>query len=181
MSDPRSVVFIGPMGAGKSSIGRRVAKRLAVSFTDTDSLIVAEHGRIADLFSSRGEAEFRRIERAAVRDALARGGVVALGGGAVLDPDTRADLAAHLVVLLTVSERTVASRIQGAKRPLLNHGDPLAEWKRIAAERQPIYEELADIAFDTSRGPLREVVTGAAEWASARLAGTASPDTGGAS
>src|SRR5690606_4827937 len=81
MSDPRAVVFIGPMGSGKSSIGRRVSKRLGVSFTDTDSLIVAEHGPIADLFSARGEEVFRGIEREAVAEALTRGGVVALGGG----------------------------------------------------------------------------------------------------
>ncbi|WP_110588911.1 shikimate kinase [Microbacterium suaedae] len=174
MTDGPSLVFIGPMGSGKSSIGRRVAKRLGVSFTDTDSLIVAEHGRISDLFAARGEAEFRRLEREAVRRALREGGVVALGGGAVLDPDTRSDLAAHLVVLLTVSDRTVASRIRGAKRPLLNQGDPLEEWRRIAAERRPIYEELADITYDTSRGPLREVVEGAAAWAAARL-GDAAP------
>lgn len=169
MSDPRAVVFIGPMGSGKSSIGRRVSKRLGVSFTDTDSLIVAEHGPIADLFSARGEEVFRGIEREAVAEALTRGGVVALGGGAILAPETREALADHLVVHLTVSERTIASRIRGAKRPLLNHADPVAEWARIAEERRPLYEALADVTYDTSRGPLRDVVDSAARWAADRL------------
>ncbi|MGO3555858.1 MAG: shikimate kinase, partial [Microbacterium gubbeenense] len=64
-----AIVFIGPMGAGKSSIGRRVAKRLGTTFTDTDSMIVREHGPIADLFEAQGEAEFRRIERETVATA----------------------------------------------------------------------------------------------------------------
>ncbi|WP_221584416.1 shikimate kinase [Microbacterium sp. G2-8] len=169
MTDERAVVFIGPMGAGKSSIGRRVAKRLGTTFSDTDAMIVKDHGRIADIFTDRGEEEFRRIERDTVRSALAAGGVVALGGGAVLSPDTQAALARHLVVYLTVSERTVASRIRGARRPLLNQGDAIEEWKRIASERRHLYDRLADIAFDTSRGPLRDVVDAAAQWAEERL------------
>lgn len=164
-----AVVFIGPMGAGKSSIGRRVAKRLGVRFSDTDAMIVAEHGPIADIFTSRGEEAFRAIERAAVSTALARGGVVALGGGAVVAPETQHELAAKYVVLLTVSERTIRSRIRGTKRPLLSGGDPFVEWKRIAAERRPIYEALADVTYDTSRGPLRLVVESATEWAAERL------------
>ncbi|MGO1234521.1 shikimate kinase [Microbacterium gubbeenense] len=164
-----AIVFIGPMGAGKSSIGRRVAKRLGTTFTDTDSMIVREHGPIADLFEAQGEAEFRRIERETVATALGAGGVIALGGGAVLAPETRDALDRHLVVALTVSRRTIASRIHGSKRPLLNGGDPMKEWARIAEERRPIYESLADVTYDTSRGPLKNVVEEAAEWAAERL------------
>ncbi|NHI17119.1 shikimate kinase [Microbacterium excoecariae] len=169
MSERPAVVLIGPMGAGKSSIGRRIAKRLGLPFTDTDAMVVREYGPIADLFATRGEATFRAIEADAVRRALAGGGVVALGGGAVLAPETRSALGDHLVIHLTVDERTVASRIRGAKRPLLNAGDPLAEWRRIAAERAPVYAALAHVTYDTSQGPLRDVVERAAEWAAPRL------------
>ncbi|HJA04270.1 MAG TPA: (d)CMP kinase [Candidatus Microbacterium stercoravium] len=166
---PDAVVLIGPMGAGKSSIGRRVAKRLGLTFTDTDTVIVREHGPIADLFASQGEAAFRRIERETVANALTKGGIIALGGGAVLAPETREALSHHHVVALTVSQRTIASRIRGSKRPLLNGGDPLAEWVRISEERRPLYESLADVTYDTSRGPLKNVVEEAAEWAAERL------------
>ncbi|MFT4230981.1 MAG: shikimate kinase, partial [Microbacterium sp.] len=80
-----AIVLVGPMGAGKTSVGRRVAKRLGLPFTDTDKTVAAEHGPISAIFERHGEEHFRRLERDAVRRALAGGGVVALGGGAVLD------------------------------------------------------------------------------------------------
>lgn len=167
---------IGPMGAGKTSIGRRLARRLGLPFADTDAAVVREHGPIDVLFRDRGEPEFRRLERAAVQQALARGGVVALGGGAILDPATRNDLATCTVVLLTVAEAAVADRLAGSRRPLLaddlladdlptdgllSDGPPpdrLASWRRIAAERAPVYAALADITVDTSHRPVSGVV-----------------------
>ncbi|MBP2435534.1 shikimate kinase [Microbacterium amylolyticum] len=169
MSEERSVALIGPMGAGKTSIGRRMAKRLGLPFRDTDALIVSAHGPIAEIFAECGEQTFRELEREAVHTALERGGVVALGGGAILAEQTREELAHHLVIYLTVSDRTVASRIGGAKRPLLNRPDPVAEWRRIADERRPIYEALAHQTYDTSSGPLRNVVEAAADWAAVEL------------
>lgn len=161
-----ALVLIGPMGAGKSSIGRKVAKTLGTTFTDTDSLIVQRHGAIAEFFAEHGEAQFRLVERDAVVEALARGGVVALGGGSVLDAETRSDLALHRVVLLTVSPRIVRARIQGESRPLLTGGeDPLRRWQRILAERRPLYDAVADVTFDTSSGPISGVVAEIAAWA----------------
>jgi len=160
----RAVVLIGPMGAGKTSIGRRVARALERTFTDTDKVVVRDHGAIAELFTTHGEAHFREVERAAVAEALARGGVVALGGGAVLDAATRADLVGHDVVLLTVQPHVVASRIGGSTRPLLNAEDPVERWARIYDERRPVYEEVADVTFDTSSGPLADIVTAIVEW-----------------
>lgn len=175
--DASSIVLIGPMGAGKTSIGKRVAKRLGRTFHDTDAMIVREHGPIADLFATSGEPHFRALERDAVAAALDAGGVVSLGGGAVLDGVTRERLRTHRVALLTVSPRVVARRLgEGSKRPLLS-GDgeaPLARWERIYAERRPIYENVADATFDTSSGPLERIVAAIAEWADP----TASPPGG---
>ncbi len=160
-----AVVLIGPMGAGKTSVGRRVARALGTAFTDTDKLVVRDHGPIPALFVAHGEPHFRALEREAVAEALARGGVVALGGGAVLDPVTRKRLRAHRVVLLTVAPHVVASRIHGDERPLLGGEDPVARWQRIFDERRPVYEQTADIAFDTSSGPLARVVDDIVAWA----------------
>ena len=162
-----SLVLIGPMGAGKTSIGRRVAKALGVPFTDTDALVVREHGPIEKIFAELGEARFREIERAAVAVALESEGVVALGGGAVTDAGTRALLGRHRVVLLTVEPRIVAARIAGTSRPLLAGEAPVVRWQEIYAARRPVYEELADATFDTSRGPLSAVVDAIAAWAAA--------------
>ncbi len=160
----RTIALIGPMGAGKSSIGRRLAKHLDRRFVDTDAAIAAEHGPVPQLFADRGEGAFRLIERRVVHRELTAGGVVALGGGAVLDPGTRDDLAACTVVLLTVDEQAVAARLTDGKRPLLVDG--IASWRRIAAERQSLYDALADVVVDTSRRPM----TTLAEELAARLA-----------
>ena len=159
-----AVVLIGPMGAGKTSVGRRAAKALGRPFFDTDIAVKLEHGPIEDLFAAHGEAHFRALERAAVRQGLTRGGIVSLGGGAVLDPDTRADLAAHRVALLTVEPRVVAARVRDSKRPLLQ-GDAAGDrWNEIYQARRPVYEALADVTFDTSTGPLQEVVDAVVAW-----------------
>lgn len=159
-----AIVFVGPMGAGKTSIGKRVAKALGRTFTDTDRSVVAAHGPIPAIFEAHGEVRFREFERDAVIEALKSGGVVALGGGAVMDAATRADLAAHRVVLLTVEPRVVSARIRDSGRPLLDGGDAMAQWSRIAAERAPLYAEVADVSFDTSSGPLSAVSDAIVAW-----------------
>jgi shikimate kinase len=166
MSAPgRALVLIGPMGAGKTSIGRRVARTLQRPFFDTDIAVVRAHGPIEQIFAEHGEPYFRALEREAVVRGLATGGVVSLGGGAVLDPQTRADLAAHRVVLLTVEPRVVAGRIPHTTPPHQQDEDALARWEQIMTARRPIYEEVADATFDTSHGPLQAVVDGIVEWA----------------
>lgn len=167
-AEPQAIVLIGPMGAGKTSIGKRVAKRLERPFRDTDAMIVRAHGPIAELFAAHGEPHFRGLERDAVVEALDAGGVVSLGGGAVLDESTRERLRAHRVALLTVAPRVVARRLgAAASRPLLvgDEETPLARWERIYAERRPVYESVADATFDTSSGPLENIVTAIADWA----------------
>jgi len=141
------LVFIGPSGSGKSRVGKRVASLLDLPFTDTDKLIVAEHGSIVDIFAEHGEPHFRRLERVAVERALQLPGVLSLGGGAVLDPATQADLEPLRVVLLTVSPEAVAGRL-GGKRPLVRNG--VADWIALNEPRRGIYEQLADVTIDTS-------------------------------
>lgn len=164
---PLPVVFIGPMGSGKSRVGRKVAAALGVPLIDTDSVVAAEHGPINDIFARSGEGHFRVLERQAVADAITRPAIVSLGGGAVLDPDTRRDLEHATVVLLTVTPESVAKRIQGGKRPLLAD-DGIAAWERILAERRPIYEALASVTFDTSERSLSEIAADIVTWLEGR-------------
>jgi len=163
-TDPLTLVLVGPMAAGKTSVGRRVARRLRVPFIDTDKRIVAAHGPIPAIFAEQGEGAFRELERLAVADALAEGGVVSLGGGAVTDAGTRDLLRAHRVVFLTVSADAVADRIRGGSRPLLESEDPLDRWRAIFDERRPWYEEVASTTFDTSRRPMQKIADEIATW-----------------
>jgi shikimate kinase len=156
------VVLIGAPGAGKTRTGRRVARRLGVPFIDTDKRIVAEHGPIAELFEEHGEPYFRRIERDIVAQALTEDAVVTLGGGAVLDAETQADLDRHRVVQLTVQGRAVEQRIAGGKRPLLKGG--IAAWEQLVETRQPLYDRLAQLTIDTSWTPLDRVADQIVEW-----------------
>jgi shikimate kinase len=153
------------MGAGKTSVGRRVAKKLGVSFTDTDKRIVAENGPIPQIFAEHGESHFRALECAAVAAALDEGGVVSLGGGAVVSARTRELLHRHPVVLLTVAPDVVRRRISGGGRPMLAGGeDPMAQWIEIYEQRRAWYEEVADATFDTSRRPMQRIAEEIAAW-----------------
>jgi len=165
MHDHRALVLVGPMGAGKTSIGKRVARALERPFFDTDIAIVRAHGPIEEIFAEHGEAHFRALERDAVREGVATGGVVSLGGGAIVDPATRQVLGAHLVVLLTVDAHVVAGRIRDTTRPLLQSDDALGRWIEINNARRPLYDEVADVTFDTSHGPLQAVVAAVVDWA----------------
>jgi len=165
MAAPRAVV-IGPPGSGKSTVAARLAQEWGVSARDTDDDVVAASGReIADIFVESGEEAFRALERAAVAAALAtHGGVVALGGGAVLNPETQADLreyaaAGGAVVLLNVRLATAARRVGLAKtRPLLA-GSPREAWARLMDERRAVYESLATVIVETDGLSPRDIAT----------------------
>jgi shikimate kinase len=150
------LVVIGPPGAGKSTVGRLVAERLGVPFVDTDDVVEARAGRtIPEIFVEDGEPTFRDLERAAAVDVLASAdGVVSLGGGAVMDPRTEADLAGHSVVFLDVGIADAARRVGfGHGRPLLGI-NPRAQWTRLMQDRRAVYERVADFVVDTAgRGP----------------------------
>ena len=145
------IVLIGPMGAGKTTVGALVASRLGTSMRDTDHDVEATTGRtISEIFVDDGEAAFRALERAAVAEALAtHDGVLALGGGAVLDPDTRELLAGHDVVFLRVGLSDSVKRVGlGAARPLLL-GNVRGRIKALLDERTPVYESVATLVVDT--------------------------------
>lgn len=160
----RAIVFVGPMAAGKTSVGKRVAKELGVPFIDTDSQIVQAHGPISEIFDKRGEAEFRRIEASVVAREVSEPGVrvVSLGGGAVLSDHTRALLRDYSVVLLMTTEEAIRRTANLAKRPLLRD-DPGA-WSRILEERRHLYEEVAQISFRTDRMSKEELTRRIVRW-----------------
>ncbi|MGV8857210.1 shikimate kinase [Rhodoglobus sp.] len=155
------VVIIGAPGAGKTKAGKRLAKILDVPLVDTDKVVVASHGPIPELFAEFGEEYFRAREREAVANALLEPAVVTLGGGAVLNLETRADLASHRVVQLTMSKAAARLRIAGSKRPLANNAD---EWEKLVEARRPIYDELASLTIDTSLKPMEKVAREIADW-----------------
>ena len=155
-------MLIGAPGAGKTRTGKRVARLLGVPFIDTDKRIVSAHGPIATIFEEHGEPHFRTIERDTVAESLRERAVVTLGGGAVLDPRTQADLTEHRVVQLTVTAQSVQKRIAGGKRPLLKGG--IESWEALVAARQPLYDRLSQLTIDTSRQPLDAIAARIADW-----------------
>ncbi|XAS62687.1 shikimate kinase [Pseudarthrobacter sp. So.54] len=157
----RPIALIGPMAVGKSAIGRQLAQQLGASFVDTDVVVVAAHGSIADIFASRGECTFRELEARAVaravEDALGSTTVISLGGGAVLDSGTQQLLEHCTVVYLECDADTVAERIaRNASRPLLA-GDAMERWKTLLATRRPVYERLADVVLDVRSGSVPDI------------------------
>ncbi|SNV76040.1 shikimate kinase AroK [Mycolicibacter terrae] len=145
---------MGLPGAGKSTIGRRLAKALGVEMLDTDAAIEARTGRsIADIFATDGEQEFRRIEEEVVRAALAdHDGVLSLGGGAVTSPGVRDALAGHTVVFLEISAAEGVRRTGGSTvRPLLAGPGRAEKFRELMAARVPLYRRLATIRVNTNR------------------------------
>ena len=161
MADRPALVFIGAPGAGKSRIGKRVARLLALPFVDTDKRIVASNGTITSIFEERGEPYFRALEREQVELALTEHAVVSLGGGAVLDERTQSDLEALRVVQLTVHPDAIASR-NLSNRPLLAGG--VEAWRALVAQRAPIYDRLADASFDTTSEPAERIADAIVVW-----------------
>ncbi|MEU6726290.1 shikimate kinase [Nonomuraea wenchangensis] len=146
-------VLIGPPGSGKTTLGRLLAERLGVGFRDTDADVEAVAGKpVSDIFVEDGEARFRELEHEAVRRALAEhDGVLSLGGGAVLHPETQTLLAGHHVVYLQVGLADAVQRVGLASaRPLLVLS-PRSQLKKLMEERRPVYERLAAVTVTTDQ------------------------------
>jgi shikimate kinase len=157
----RTVALVGMMGAGKSSVGRRLAAKLGVPFRDADTEIEAAAGcTISEIFERFGEADFRDGERRVISRLLGEPPhVLATGGGAFIDPRTRADIKAQAVsVWLRASVELLVSRVQRREtRPLLREGDPREILARLLAQREPVYAE-ADLVLESEEGPHSAVV-----------------------
>lgn len=163
-------ILIGPPGSGKTTVGALLAARLGVGFTDTDADVAAAAGKpVSDIFVEDGEPAFRELERVAVANALDRStGVVAVGGGAVLDPLTQAGLAGHTVVYLETGFAAAAKRVGLSQaRPLLI-GNPRATLKILLDQRIPVYQRLATLIVGTDDREPADVVADIA----ARLTGS---------
>ena len=159
MTVPR-VVLVGPMGAGKTTVGALLADAWGVTARDTDADVEALEGRaISDIFVDSGEAHFRDLERKAVAEALAtHDGVLSLGGGAVLDPATRELLAGHTVVFLRVGLSEAVKRVGlGSARPAAARQRPRAGSRRCSTSATPIYESVATLTVDTDGARPTEV------------------------
>ncbi|MCI4012954.1 shikimate kinase [Brevibacterium sp. ZH18] len=159
------IVLTGPPAAGKSTIGRLLADRLDLPLIDTDANIVDQFGVIGEIFVERGEDYFRRIEREVVRKALRRlldrPGIVSLGGGAILNSGTRAQLLhpAIKVVHIDIDVETVSTRVNSPHRPLLRGaGTPVDNWLALVKEREPLYSQVATFRVQASNSPPSTIV-----------------------
>jgi shikimate kinase len=149
----KPVILVGPPTAGKSSVGALLAAELEVPFADTDTLVAAAaHKPVSDIFVDDGDRVFREFERGAVAsglDAVRAGGVLALGSGAVLDPDVRRMLAGEVIVYLEAAFATVVKRT-GMDRPrVVIPGNPRGQLRAMLEDRRPVYAGLATITVST--------------------------------
>ena len=162
MLNAENLFLVGPMGSGKTAVGRQLAARLGLEFIDCDAEIEARTGvDIPLIFEKEGEPGFRVRERDVLDELSGLSGVlVATGGGAVLDPDTRARLRSRgcVVYLRTSVNQQLARTRRSGHRPLLRNPDPLGTLERLLQVRAPLYEELADITVDTDARKVRSVV-----------------------
>jgi shikimate kinase/3-dehydroquinate synthase len=158
----KNIFLVGLMGAGKTTIGRMLARRLGMHFADSDHEIEARTGAsVPWIFEIEGEASFRRREADMIRELTASSGLVlATGGGAVLNPDSRRLLAERgTVIYLRASVNSILARTAHDKnRPLLQTADPRGKLEDLTAQREPLYREIADIVIDTGRPNVQSMV-----------------------
>ena len=137
----KQLFLVGPMGVGKTTIGKKVAKRLEVEFRDTDKLIIAEHGPIPEIFEKHGEQKFRELETKELLDQADFEGVISTGGGIVLRSDNFEFLKGRPVIYLSTAGKQMKTRmLSSKKRPLLKNG--YKDWVEIYEQRKPLYESV---------------------------------------
>ena len=161
MRHPQNLFLIGPMGAGKSAVGRQLAKLLHLSFVDSDDEIEIRTGvDIAFIFEKEGEAGFRKREAKVIDDLSSMEGVIlATGGGAVADPENRSRLGGRglVIYLYTTVDQQVARTQKGRERPMLADGDSREILEELMAVRDPLYREIADFVVETDGRKVRAV------------------------
>ena len=173
-------ILIGPPGAGKTTVGRLLAALLGAQFLDTDDVVEEAAGKpVSDIFISDGEAVFRELERAAAARTIGgHPGILALGGGAVMDPGTRKLLAGQAVVYLQTGFAAAVHRTGlDAPRPLLI-GNPRARMRELLEERLPVYEALAWVTVSTDDRAPQEIADEIAATITARIAAEAGEGAG---
>jgi shikimate kinase len=162
MKTPVNLFLVGLMGAGKTTIGRQLAKSLKLSFLDSDHEIESRTGaNIPWIFDIEGEKGFRKRERAVIDELTRREGIVlATGGGAVLDRRNRVNLSDRGIViyLYTSIEQLLKRTAKDKNRPLLQTGDPRARLEALLAERDPLYREIADLVVETDNRNIQTTV-----------------------
>jgi shikimate kinase len=162
MKVPNNIFLVGPMGAGKSTVGRQLAKTLNMEFVDCDREIEDRTGvTIAVIFELEGEEGFRKRECAMIEQLTERDGIVlATGGGAVLDEENRSRLRTRgfAIYLNAPIELLLERTARDKQRPLLQTDDPRAKLTALAAEREPLYQQVADMVVKTDRRTARHVV-----------------------
>jgi shikimate kinase len=172
MQNAGSIYLVGLMGAGKTTVGRTLARRLKLRFVDSDQEIEARCGvKIPVIFEIEGEAGFRAREAQAIADIVRTDGIVlATGGGVVLSAESRRLLAAHgTVIYLRATPEHLYERVrQDRNRPLLATGDPLERLRQLYRERDPLYREVADLVIDTGRQSVQVLARGLLEQLGAR-------------
>ena len=161
MKHPKNIFLVGPMGAGKSAVGRFLARTLHLSFVDSDDEIESRTGvDIAFIFEKEGEQGFRKREATVIDDLSRMDGVVlATGGGAVVDPENRSHLGGrgYVVYLYTTVEQQVTRTQRGRERPLLEKADPRATLAELLSRRDPMYREIADLVVETDGRKVKSV------------------------
>ena len=163
MKQPNNVFLVGPPGAGKSAVGRQLARMMHMTFVDSDEEIEARTGvDIPFIFEKEGEEGFRKREAKAIDDLTAKDGIVlATGGGAILNADSRSHLGARgfVIYLRTSVDQQLKRTSRGRDRPLLDNDDPRAVLETLLATREPLYMEIADLTVDTDARRVKAVAT----------------------
>ena len=153
MRHPQNLFLVGPMGAGKSAVGRQLARLLHLQFVDSDQEIESRTGvDIPFIFEKEGETGFRQREAKVIDDLSQKEGIVlATGGGAIIDPENRNHLGARgfVIYLHTSVDQQLSRTRKGRDRPLLENGDPRAVLESLMATREPLYREIADLTVET--------------------------------
>lgn len=163
MAEKRNIFLIGPMGAGKSTIGRQLAQMLGMEFMDSDSVIEERAGADIDwIFDVEGEAGFRKREERIINELTQGQGIVlSTGGGSILSKDNRNVLSARGIVIYleTTIDKQFERTQRDKKRPLLQNDDPRKTLEELAKIRNPLYEEIADITLQTDDQATKLVAT----------------------